>query len=130
MKKFTKFEVAAMKRTAANVDQFVKKRNSLMAKKEEIDAELSVINASIDAADAPTRTMTGGYGSEQLFEKVVTDTGKVDKNGNPIKTTKFVLRNPETVIPAEECGDYETIPGEVSDFDDDVVLEESIEVEL
>ena len=34
--------------------------------------------------------MTGGYGSEQLFNKEVTDTGKVDKNGTPIKTTKFV----------------------------------------
>lgn len=102
MKKFTKFEVAAMKRTAANVDQFVRRRNTLMAKKTEIDNELSIIEASIDAADAPTRAMTGGYGSEQLFNKEVTDTGKVDKNGTPIKTTKFVPKYPETIIPVEE----------------------------
>lgn len=102
MKKFTKFEIAAMKRTAANVDQFVRRRNTLMAKKNEIDAELETINASIDAADAPTRAMTGGYGSEQLFTKEVTDTGKVDKNGTPIKTTKFVPKYPETIIPVEE----------------------------
>lgn len=102
MKKFTKFEVAAMKRTAANVDQFVRRRNTLMAKKIEIDNELSIIEASIDAADAPTRAMTGGYGSEQLFTKEVTDTGKVDKNGTPIKTTKFVPKYPETIIPVEE----------------------------
>lgn len=123
MKKFTKFEIAAMKRTAANVDQFVRRRNTLMAKKNEIDAELETINASIDAADAPTRAMTGGYGSEQLFTKEVTDTGKVDKNGTPIKTTKFVPKYPETIIPVEEetcncpCGE-------------DVVCEESTEVEL
>ena len=102
MKKFTKFEVAAMKRTAANVDQFVRRRNTLMAKKNEIDAELETINASIEAADAPTKAMTGGYGSEQFFTKEITDTGKVDKNGTPIKTTKFVPKYPETIIPVEE----------------------------
>lgn len=123
MKKFTKFEVAAMKRTAANVDQFVRRRNTLMAKKNEIDAELETINASIEAADAPTRAMTGGFGSEQLFTKEVTDTGKVDKNGTPIKTTKFVPKYPETIIPVEEetcncpCGE-------------DVVCEESAEAAL
>lgn len=123
MKKFTKFEVAAMKRTAANVDQFVRRRNTLMVKKTEIDNELSIIEASIDAADAPTRAMTGGYGSEQLFNKEVTDTGKVDKNGTPIKTTKFVPKYPETIIPVEE---------ETYNYpcDEDVVCEESTEVEL
>lgn len=123
MKKFTKFEVAAMKRTAANVDQFVRRRNTLMAKKNEIDAELDTINASIEAADAPTRAMTGGYGSEQLFTKEVTDTGKVDKNGTPIKTTKFVPKYPETIIPVEE----ETCN---CPCDEEVVCEESTEVEL
>jgi hypothetical protein len=124
MKKFTKFEVAAMKRTAANVDQFVRRRNTLMAKKTEIDNELSIIEASIDAADAPTRAMTGGYGSEQLFTKEITDTGKVDKNGTPIKTTKFVPKYPETIIPVEE----ETCDCTICDAD--VVCEESVEVEL
>lgn len=129
MKKFTKFEVAAMKRTAANVDQFVRRRNTLMAKKNEIDAELETINASIEAADAPTKAMTGGYGSEQLFTKEITDTGKVDKNGTPIKTTKFVLKHPETIIPVEEVAcriEEETC----CPCDEDVVCEESTEVEL
>lgn len=124
MKKFTKFEVAAMKRTAANVDQFVRRRNTLMAKKTEIDNELSIIEASIDAADAPTRAMTGGYGSEQLFNKEVTDTGKVDKNGTPIKTTKFVPKYPETIIPIEEVAyrmEEETCG---CPCDEDVVCEE------
>ena len=129
MKKFTKFEVAAMKRTAANVDQFVRRRNTLMAKKNEIDAELETINASIEAADAPTKAMTGGYGSEQLFTKEITDTGKVDKNGTSIKTTKFVLKHPETIIPVEEVAcriEEETC----CPCDEDVVCEESTEVNL
>lgn len=130
MKKFTKFEVAAMKRTAANVDQFVRRRNTLMAKKNEIDAELETINASIEAADAPTKAMTGGYGSEQLFTKEVTDTGKVDKNGTPIKTTKFVPKYPETIIPVEEVACR--IEEEICNCHcvEDAVCEESTEVEL
>ena len=119
-----------MKRTAANVDQFVRRRNTLMAKKTEIDNELSIIEASIEAADAPTRAMTGGYGSEQLFTKEVTDTGKVDKNGTPIKTTKFVPKYPETIIPIEEVAyrmEEETCN---CPCDEDVVCEESTEVEL
>ena len=122
-KTFTKFQIAAMKRTAANVDQFVRRRNTLMAKKNEIDAELETINASIEAADAPTKAMTGGFGSEELFTKEITDTGKVDKNGTPIKNSKFVLKYPETIIPVEEetCG---------CPCDEDVVCEEYVEVEL
>lgn len=101
-KKFTKFTIAAMKRTAENVNQFIGKRDRLKAKIEELQQELSIINASIEAADSPTKMLTGGYGSEDLFDKVVTDTGKLDKNGNPIKTTKFVLKYPETVVPVPD----------------------------
>ena len=129
-KTFTKFQIAAMKRTAANVDQFVRRRNTLMAKKNEIDVELETINASIEAADAPTKAMTGGFGSEELFTKEITDTGKVDKNGTPIKNSKFVLKYPETIIPVEEVAyrmEEETCG---CPCDEDVVCEESTDVEL
>ena len=131
-KAFTKFQIAAMKRTAANVDQFVRRRNTLMAKKNEIDSELEIINASIEAADAPTKAMTGGFGSEELFTKEITDTGKVDKNGTPIKTTKFVLKHPETIIPVEEetCGylcDEDVVCEEVSEEVSEVANFETID---
>lgn len=128
MKKFTKFEIAAMKRTAANVNQFIRRRNVLQAKKDEIDAELAIVNASIDAADGPTKAMTGGYGSEDLFEKVITDTGKVTEEGTPVKTTKFIPKYPETIIPVEEecnCDCAISLPKT-----EDVVCEESVETEL
>lgn len=98
-KKFSKFTIAAMKRTAENVNQYTGKRDRLIAKMHEMQVELESLNAAIAAADAPTKAITGGFGSEDLFEKVVTDTGKVNKDGNPIKVTKFVLKYPETVIP-------------------------------
>ena len=101
MKKFTKFEIAAMKRTAANVFHYVEKRNRLAVKLAKQQAELEELNSLIEATDAPTKTMTGGYPSEQLFNRVVTDTGKKDQNGNPIKNTTYVLKYPESVIPTE-----------------------------
>lgn len=98
-KKFSKLTVAAMKRTAQNVDQFIGKRDRLQAKIATLQVELDGINAAIDMADAPTKALTGGYGSEDLFEKVFVENGAKDKDGKPIKTAKFVLKYPETVVP-------------------------------
>ena len=50
-------------------------------------------------ADAPTIAITGGYGTEAIIRKEVIDTGKKDAKGNPVKTIKYVLKYPETVIP-------------------------------
>ena len=35
------------------------------------------------------KSLTGGFGSEVLVVKKIVDSGKVDKNGNPIKVTKY-----------------------------------------
>ena len=43
--------------------------------------------------------MTGGYTTEQLVDKVVDTTSSVDKDGNPVKITKYVLKYPDTVVP-------------------------------
>jgi hypothetical protein len=56
-KKFTKFELARLKRTAQNVDQFIQKKNKLEAKKQEIDAELAEVLNLIELTDAPTKAM-------------------------------------------------------------------------
>lgn len=98
-KKFTKFELARMKRTAQNVDQFITRKNKLEAKKAEIDAELAEVNNLIELTDAPTKAMTGGYGTEDIIKKVVTPTDKLDKNGNVIKQTTFEFLYPDTIVP-------------------------------
>ena len=98
-KKFTKFELARMKRTAQNVDQFITRKNKLEAKKAEIDAELAEVNNLIELTDAPTKAMTGGYGTEDNIKKVVTPTDKLDKNGNVIKQTTFEFLYPDTIVP-------------------------------
>ena len=98
-KKFTKFELARMKRTAQNVDQFITRKNKLEAKKAEIDAELAEVNNLIELTAAPTTAMTGGYGTEDIIKKVVTPTDKLDKNGNVIKQTTFEFLYPDTIVP-------------------------------
>lgn len=111
-KEFTKFELARMKRTAQNVDGFLKQKNKLEAKKAEIDAQLKIINEQIELTDAPTVAMTG-YHTEDIIKKVVTPTDQVDKNGNIIKKTTFEFIYPDTIIPptlGPESADEEAAP--------------------
>lgn len=101
-KKFTKFELARLKRTAQNVDQYITKKNKLVAKITELMAELEGINNLIEVTDAPTKAMTGGYGTEDIIKKVVTPTDKLDKNGNVLKVTTYEFLYPDTIIPVKE----------------------------
>lgn len=97
-KKFTKFELARLKRTAQNVSQFVTKKNKLITQIAELQAELDSINNMIDLTDAPTVALTG-YHSEQIIKKVVTPTDKLDKKGNILKQTTYEFIYPDTIIP-------------------------------
>ena len=97
-KEFTKFELARMKRTAQNVEGFLKQKNKLEEKKAKIEEELAVINQQIELTDAPTVAMTG-YHTEDIIKKVVTPTDQVDKNGNVIKKVTFEFIYPDTIVP-------------------------------
>ena len=97
-KEFTKFELARLKRTAQNVEGFLKQKNKLEEKKAKIEEELSIINQQIELTDAPTVAMTG-YHTEDIIKKVVTPTDQVDKNGNIIKKVTFEFIYPDTIIP-------------------------------
>lgn len=97
-KDFTKFELARMKRTAQNVEGFLKQKNKLETKMAKIEKELAGINEQIELTDAPTVAMTG-YHTEDIIRKVVTPTDQVDKNGNIIKKVTFEFIYPDTIIP-------------------------------
>lgn len=98
--KFTKFQIAQLKRTAQNVSQMVRRKETITKNLAELNAELQQINMQISGWQAPIKVVFDGYTTEDLVEKQINDTGKVDpKTGKPIKVTKFVLKYPETVIP-------------------------------
>ena len=101
-KEFSKFFVGTLKRTAQNVSPLVIKKQKLLAKKNEIDSELEFIQEQIEQYEAPIKKVTGGYGTEDLIERVVEATDKTDKNGNVVKVTKWNLKYPETIVPTTE----------------------------
>lgn len=84
---------AAIKRTAQNVLPLIEKRKKL----EKYVAELEAINAQIEGMEYGTKILTGGYTSEEVVKRVVSDyvdhtTGavKTDKDGRAFKITKYV----------------------------------------
>lgn len=99
MKEFSKFEIAAIKRTAQNVNAMVTKKTKLKEKLDALQTEYDALNEAQEQFEAPIRKMTGGYGTEDLVEKVIEATDKMDKDGKPIKITKYVLKYPDTILP-------------------------------
>ena len=84
---------ATIKRTAQNVLPLIEKR----AKLEKYVAELEAINAQIEGMEYGTKILTGGYTSEEIVKRVVSDyidssTGvvKTGKDGRALKITKYV----------------------------------------
>ena len=119
--KFNKFELSTIKRTAQNVNPMVSRKNKIKAKMAELAAEFNKLAEAQEQFEAPIRTITGGYSSEDLVEKVIEDTGKLDKNGNPVKVTKWIFRYPDTIIPPHEEGITE---------DNQVEMEEKVEGDI
>lgn len=100
--KFSKFFVASIKRTAQNVYPLVRRRNNLTARIEDMQKEIATLNKQIDAYQIPIKEATGGYTTEDLVERVIVETDKVDQNGKTIKLTQFNLKYPETIVPVTE----------------------------
>ena len=120
-RKFSKFEIATIKRTAQSVNPMVSKKAKLKEQIDALQAEYDQLNTMQEQYEASIKTMTGGYGTEDLVDKVIETTSAVDKNGKPIKVTKYVLKYPETVIPVAA----EEIEGmTAAEVDDTAVVEE------
>ena len=102
MKKFSKFEIATIKRTAQNVNPMVSRKAKIKEQINALQAEYEQLDTMQEQYEASIKTMTGGYRAEDLVEKIIKTTGAVDKNGKPEKVTKYVLKYPETIIPPVE----------------------------
>lgn len=104
-KEFSKFFVASLKRTAQNVSPLVRRKQKLQAEIAEREEELKSIQVQLDTYEAPIKEATGGYGTEDLVVRTVEVTDKVDKDGKPIKVTKWNLKYPETIVPVGETAE-------------------------
>lgn len=111
-KKFSKIQIAAIKRTAQNVQQFVSKKEAIDKKIAALEAEKAAYQPLIEQFQGPIREMTGGYTTEDLITREVIKTGKFDsKTGKEIIQTRFVLKYPETVIPPTPQEDETPVEG-------------------
>lgn len=119
-------ELAQVKRIAQNVDADYQSVCKINEKIKELTAQRDSLQQGIDEMEAPVIRKTG-FKSTDIYTKVIVPqmnedgTAKVDKNGRPIKVTKYTLRFPDTIIPA--AGNTATpapeAPAAGSDFDKD-----------
>ena len=136
MKELSKFEIAAIKRTAQNVNAMVTKKTKLKEKIDVLQAEYDQIEEAQEQFEVPIRKMTGGYGTEDLIVKVIEDTGKLDKDGKPVKLAKYVLKYPDTILPPAMDGgdgvvdDTEKAPEVEVPAEDAVAIDPSVESPL
>lgn len=101
MKELSRFELAICKRTAQNTKSLRTKRDKLVAKIAEAQLKLDEINEAIEGFEAPIKTMTGGFTSEEVLGGVMAvaaateevPAGEVDDTEAPA----------ETEVPAEEA---------------------------
>lgn len=105
-KTLTVRQFATVKRVAQNVNPLVVKKNKIAAKINELNAEYNALTEEIEGHEMGIKALTGGYISEDLVVKRVEDTGKVDKEGKPIKVTKYEPKE-GVVVFNEEANVYE-----------------------
>lgn len=118
-KEFSKFFVASLKRTAMNVSPLVRRKQKLQSEIVEKEEELKAIQVQLDSYEAPIKEVTGGYGIEDLVVRTVEITDKLDKDGKPVKQTKWNLKYPETIVPPVEESTEEVVEETGSDNDID-----------
>ena len=106
MKSISASQFASIKRIYMNVSPLIVKKNKLISKINELTIEIAQINDEIAENEMGIKALTGGYSSEQLVVRTVEDTGKVDKNGNAVKSTKY-SPNSEYITWNEETKKYE-----------------------
>ena len=88
-KTLTVRQFAGVKRIAQNVNPLVVKKNKIAAKINKLNAEYNALTEEIEGHEMGVKALTGGLTSEDLIVKKVEDTGKVDKDGKPVKVTKY-----------------------------------------
>ena len=70
-KELSRFELAIVKRTAQNTKSLRTKRDKLVEKIEKAQEELTVIGETIEGFEAPIKTMTGGFTSEEVLAGIM-----------------------------------------------------------
>lgn len=108
MKTLSVRQFAGIKRVAQTVSPLVVKKNKIAMSINKLLTEFNNLNEEINGHEMGVKILTGGLTSEHLIVRKVEDTGKTDKEGKPIKITKYDY-NPDTVRYNEETNTYELL---------------------
>lgn len=106
IKELTVRQMASIKRVAQNVNPLVTKKNKIISKLDELREEYDSVCNEINGHEMGVISLTGGFTSEYLVEKRIEDTGKIDKDGKPVKVTKYEPKA-GVVVFNEEANVYE-----------------------
>jgi hypothetical protein len=123
MKTISIRQLATIKRVAQNVSSLVIRKNKLTEQIKELSKECNDLINEIEGHEVGVKMLTG-HTSEELITRVVEDTGKMDRNGKPIKITKYEPK--EGVLVFNEKEKVYEIHDEFSqcpEIDDDVPSE-------
>ena len=90
--RITKLSQSVIKSTAVNIDKYNQKKEKIEEKIAALTEELNEINETIDTWQKPIMSMTGGFTTDQLIDKIVDTSGKTT-------ITKFAFKYPDTIIP-------------------------------
>jgi hypothetical protein len=138
MKKFTKFEQAAIKSTAKQVYRFYEQKAALDRKVEEfkkkIELQKAQVDQTIDAFESSVKFMSGGFTTKDLCVTEMVD-GKRRFTMKPQEVLDM-LDNPSLAEPAGEVFADEPVPADVppmpglEDAPADESEEEPLDIEL
>lgn len=123
MKTISIRQLATIKRVAQNVSSLVIRKNKLTEQIKELSKKCNDLINEIEGHEVGVKMLTG-HTSEELITRVVEDTGKMDRNGKPIKITKYEPK--EGVLVFNEKEKVYEIHDELfqcSEMDDDVPSE-------
>ena len=106
--KLGKFFVANLKRTAQMVYPLYKRIDKINEEIDNLLKEKETLKTQAESLEAPIKLQTNGLSTANLIYREVITTDNVDKNGNKIKVTKWVLypedqqpKEPEPMAPIE-----------------------------
>ena len=112
MKELSKFQMAAVKRTAQNVKSLLRRKERLEAKQEELTKQINEIQDMVDMWEQPVIKMTGGFTSSQVLNgEMETD---VFNEETPTPNGDELNDEPLDEIPVNE-GTTEVEPEEVEE---------------
>lgn len=115
MKELSRFELAIVKRTAQNTKSLRAKRDKLVEKIEKAQEELGVINEAIEGFEAPIKTMTGGFTSEEVLAGIMV-------------VAEATEAAPEGEVSEEAIGEVEVPASEAVALAEEVAAETSVAV--